>query len=364
MLPYACRMTTLLSILGARPQFIKAAPLHRALAAAGAQHALLHTGQHYDDAMSADFFAELGLPQPVANLGIANISREAMLLKMEHALREYLAAHTPAAVIVYGDTNSTLAGARAARALHIPVSHVEAGLRSFNPRMAEELNRIETDRLSQLLFCPTPTALGQLEKEGIAQGAHYTGDIMLDTLRLMQPKLQACDVLARLALREKSYILATCHRAETTNDAAALQAVMAGLDALCDIAPVLLPLHPRTRDALNQFSIALGRVRLLPPLPYLDMACLLRGAKLAATDSGGVQKEAYFHHVPCLTLRSETEWPETVQAGANLLAPPGANLLVSAKKILATPATWPPLFGNGDAAGIMAKLLLEITAQR
>lgn len=352
----------LLSILGARPQFIKAAPLHRALAAAGATHALLHTGQHYDDSMSARFFTELGLPAPVANLGIANLPREAMLQQMEQQLRRYLQGNRPAAVIVYGDTNSTLAAARAAHALDIPVAHVEAGLRSFNSRMAEEQNRIEADRLSQCLFCPTPGAVRQLEKEGL-HGIH-TGDIMLDTLRLMQPQLEACSTLARLALREKQYILATCHRAETTDDAATLHAVMSGLDALCATAPVLLPLHPRTHAALQRHDVAPGRVRLLPPQSYLDMACLLRGAKLVATDSGGVQKEAYFHRTPCLTLRAETEWPETVEAGANLLAPPGSGLPALAKKILATRCTWPALFGDGHAAEAIAGHLLEFTAPR
>lgn len=311
----------LLSVVGARPQFIKAAAVSRAIGARPELvEVMVHTGQHFDPEMSDVFFEELGIPAPAHHLGIHGGGHGEMTGRMLEALERVMTEVRPAAVIVYGDTNSTLAGALAAAKLHLPVAHVEAGLRSFNRRMPEEVNRVLADHVSALLFCPTATAVGNLVREGIAEGVHNVGDVMYDaTLFAAAAARERSAILGRLGLRPKGYAVATLHRAENTDDAAALARAVAYLEAEAARRPVVLPLHPRTRAALARNALSLAAVRTVAPLGYLDMHRLLQDAELVLTDSGGLQKEAYFHRVPCVTLRDETEWVETVEHGWNRL---------------------------------------------
>lgn len=312
-----------LTIIGARPQFIKAAPVSRELRRR-ASEILVHSGQHYDAAMSDVFFEELEIPRPDYHLGIGSKSHGEqtgeMLTKVERVLME----EKPDWVMVYGDTNTTLAGALAAAKLDIPVAHVEAGLRSFNRKMPEEINRVLTDHVSRLLFCPTDTAVSHLKREGIATGVYQVGDVMVDALqhnrRLAQERSR---ILDQLGLSAKGYILVTWHRAENTDDPVRLAAIAAALNALEQ--PTVLPLHPRTRQRLDQAGLKLNNphLHLLTPVGYLDMLQLEANASLILTDSGGVQKEAFLLQVPCVTMRDETEWTETVEQGANRLV--GAN---------------------------------------
>ncbi len=312
---------TILTVVGARPQLVKAAAVSRALAATpGLQERLVHTGQHFDAGMSDVFFAELGIPEPAHNLGIHGGGHGEMTGRMLIALEDVMKAERPDGVLVYGDTNSTLAGALAAAKLNIPVAHVEAGMRSFNRRMPEEINRIAADRLSELLFCSTRTAAENLRNEGIIAGVHMVGDVMYDVTLHAAAKAEARSrILEQLGLRPKAYFLATVHRAENTDDPKALAAVIAYLRDRTREHPVVLPLHPRTRGAAERAGLALDGLMLIEPVGFLDMHRLLAGAAGVFTDSGGVQKEAYFHRVPCVTLRSETEWVETVAAGWNRL---------------------------------------------
>jgi len=312
-------MKKIVTVVGARPQFIKAAPVCRALAARGISEIIVHTGQHFDDNMSAVFFRELALRAPDHTLGIHGGGHGAMTGRMMVALEEVLLLEKPDAVLVYGDTNSTLAGALAAAKLQIPVAHVEAGLRSFRD-MPEEINRVLADRVSRWLFCPTATAVKNLSREGISDGVELVGDVMYDSCLMMRDAaLQRSDVLTRLALEEGGYRLATVHRAENTADRAALARVLSYLNDAANTLPVLLVLHPRTREAAARFGLSFGRVRLTEPLGYLDMLRLLDGCSSVLTDSGGLQKEGYFLRRPCVTLRDATEWPETVDGGWNRL---------------------------------------------
>jgi len=311
------------TVIGARPQFIKAWPLSRALRAAGWDEYIVHTGQHYDYQMSEVFFKELDIPRPNANLEVGSgpHGRQTGLM-LERIEQEFL-ARKPDWVLVYGDTNSTLAAAVAAAKLHLRVAHVEAGLRSFNRSMPEEVNRVLTDHVSALLFCPTPTSVENLRREGITAGVHLVGDVMLDALCMARELGRTRSrILAALGLASRSYFLATVHRAENTDDPARLRALLttfAHLDC-----PVLLPLHPRTRGILERtmpdlLAEARNRLHLIDPVGYLDMVTLTADAATVLTDSGGLQKEAYWLGVPCITLREETEWVETVAAGANLV---------------------------------------------
>jgi UDP-GlcNAc3NAcA epimerase len=312
---------SVLTVVGARPQLIKAAAVSRALAGSAAlKELLVHTGQHFDAGMSDVFFDELGIPAPAHHLGIHGGGHGDMTGRMLIALEQVMKAERPDCVLVYGDTNSTLAGAFAAAKLNIPVAHVEAGLRSFNRRMPEEINRIVADRLSDLLFCPTRTSVANLAAEGIAAGVHMVGDVMYDvTLHAAATALARSRILERLGLAPKSYALATVHRAENTDDPASLAAVLSYLRDQALERPVVLPLHPRTREAAGRQGLAFDGIIVTEPLGFLDMHRLLANAAGVFTDSGGVQKEAYFHRVPCVTLRSETEWVETVDAGWNRL---------------------------------------------
>ena len=313
------------TIVGARPQFIKAAMFSRAvqqkaLQGVDVQEAILHTGQHYDFRMSETFFHELHIPTPRWNLG-CTASPEEMAQHIIPVIQQY----QPDEIVVFGDTNSTLAGAVAAHQCHCPLAHIEAGLRSRNMEMPEERNRIATDRLSNLLFCPTHQAVSNLQQEGITRGVHYVGDIMLDAaLSFGAIADSRSTILQQLGIAPRQYILATIHRAGNTDNPSHLNDILLAVNQL-DY-PVILPIHPRTRkviDAHPTLRDLLSRsrnIRCIEPVGYIDMVMLEKSAHYILTDSGGVQKEAYFHRVPCITLRNETEWTETVEAGWNTLA--------------------------------------------
>ncbi len=310
-----------LTVVGARPQFVKAAPVSRELSSrTGVSEYLVHTGQHHDVALSDAQFAALGLREADVNLGIHGGTPGAMVGRMVTALDELIAAQEPDVVLVYGDTNSTAAGALAAAHLGVPVAHVEAGLRSYDRSMPEERNRVMADHLSTLLFTPTRTAVDNLEREGIVAGVFPVGDVMLDAFLAAPPDpALARPILDALGLRSGAFVLATLHRAETTATTEALPSRLAFLLEIAEERPVLMPLHPRTRDAARRLGVPLDDVTVVEPVDYRTFSSLLSQCALVATDSGGVQKEAYFHRVPCVTLRSETEWPETIQAGWNRL---------------------------------------------
>jgi UDP-N-acetylglucosamine 2-epimerase len=464
----------IVTIIGARPQFIKAAAVSRAIAAHNRQtlnldlgtsnielrtlnfehsssveprtlniehstlnEILIHTGQHYDDGMSAVFFRELEIPEPKYNLAIGSGSHGAQTGQMLTAIEKVLIEEKPDWVLIYGDTNSTLAGALAAAKLHIPIAHVEAGLRSFNRRMPEEINRVVADQLSTLLLCPSQVAVDNLAAEGIGgnamvRQAHHdtfscpplegvgggstlalrngwkpcpttpnfepstsnveprtlnfepltpphvlvTGDVMADALQFAATKASAqSDILARLGLQPQRYILATVHRAENTDDPKRLSNIMAVLAELAEREPVILPLHPRTRKILERTSNLDTRtlniehrtlniehpssLRLLDPLGYFDIIALEKSARMLLTDSGGMQKEAYWLKVPCVTLRDETEWVETVASGWNILTGAERDRIVTAVQNFKAPATHPPLYGDGQAAEKILSILCQ-----
>lgn len=348
-----------LLVVGARPQFIKAAALVRAMQGR-CDFQLVHTGQHYDDNLSALFFRELGLPEPALHLGVgSNGDRAAQLAAMLAGLESALTAARPDWVLVVGDTTSTLAGALAASLCDLRLAHLEAGLRSFNRRMPEEINRLVVDHLAHCLFCPSQTAVENLAREGISQGVHLVGDVMLDVLQFArQQAMQSSDALERFGLTPGRYLLATVHRAENTDDPRRLFGI---LDALQQARqPVILPLHPRTRQALagQGWQAASASLRLIEPLGYLDLIRLAASARLILTDSGGMQKEAYWLGVPCLTLRQETEWVETVEAGWNLLVGADPQRILDAIHSFQPPSHRPPLYGDGRAAERVVDLLL------
>jgi UDP-GlcNAc3NAcA epimerase len=324
------------TVVGARPQFIKSAAVSRAIASESSgrlSEVLVHTGQHYDENMSGVFFDELGIPSPTHNLEISGGSHGAMTGKMLEAVEKVLLAEKPDWLLIYGDTNSTLAGALAAAKLHIPVAHVEAGLRSFNMKMPEEVNRIISDRVSSLLFCPTSAAVLNLAAEGISDNVHNVGDVMYDVALFYRNKAREhSTALSRFGLVPKGFALATCHRAENTNDPDRLRGILVGLAQVAALMPVVLPLHPRTRKLVADHGLGewLNRLTITDPLPFLDMVALEQAAALVLTDSGGVQKEAFFYEVPCITMRDETEWVETVDAGWNCLVSSDANRIVQA----------------------------------
>lgn len=322
----------ILSVVGARPQFIKAAITSRALANAGLPELLVHTGQHYDARMSQIFFDELGLPAPAVNLGVGSGSHAAQTGAIMVALEQYLATlPRPRWMLVFGDTNSTLAAALVAAKLQIPLAHVEAGLRSFNRKMPEEINRIVTDRLSQLLFCPTETAVQHLHREGVHTGVHLCGDVMLEATLTFSERADRLAPLASLTPHAPgTYYLATVHRAENTDHPQRLQSIFEGLSRLG--APVLLPLHPRVRNRLAGRALP-ETITVLEPASYLSMLTLVRHARAVLTDSGGLQKEAYWLGVPCVTLREETEWVETLENGWNRLSSCDPDTIVAATRI-------------------------------
>ena len=354
-------MLKVVTIVGARPQFIKAAPLCRALRQAGIQEFFVHTGQHYDDAMSSVFFRDLELPEPDINLNIGSDSHGKQTGRMLIGIEEVLQKENPDWVVVYGDTNSTLAGALAAVKLHIPVAHVEAGLRSFNKAMPEEHNRVVTDHVSTLLFCPTQTAVKNLEKEGIVEGVHLVGDVMYDSL-LHNLKLaeERSHIIEQLQLQPKRYALTTVHRAENTDNPERLRSIFAAFAQIADSGlPVIIPLHPRTRKQLAALDeIDVGKLRLIEPVSYLDMLQLEKYAQVILTDSGGVQKEAYWVETPCVTLRDETEWVELVEYGYNQLASTQREKIFEAYQRAIQQENYDilNLYGNGNSADKIVNL--------
>lgn len=338
----------IVSIVGARPQFIKAAPLSRELRKHHTE-ILLHTGQHYDENMSAVFFDELGIPQPDVHLNAGGGSHGEQTAKMLAGIEKVLQKEKPDWLLIYGDTNSTLAGALAAAKLHVPVAHVEAGLRSFNRYMPEEINRVVADHLSCLLFCPSVLAADNLANEGIAKGVHVVGDVMADALMSAADRAYESTVLKKLKIKSHSYMLATVHRAENTDDPKRLSAI---LNAFADIGrTILFPIHPRTRKVLANASMALPtNVLACEPLGYLDLVSALRDAAFVLTDSGGLQKEAYWLSVPCITLRDETEWVETVETGWNVLAGANRSRIVHSVLTFSHPKIHPMLYGGDGLA--------------
>lgn len=283
----------------------------------GVSEILVHTGQHFDPGMSQIFFEELGLAAPWVNLGIHGGGHGEMTGRMLAALERIIIEERPDLVLVPGDTTSTLAGALAAAKLHVPVAHLEAGLRSYNRRMPEEINRVLTDHVSALLLCPTMTAVDNLRREGIVRGVHHIGDVMYDATLFAAAATRHSRVLDRLGLVGCSYAVATVHRAESTEDSKTLSEIIGFLRESARDSRVVLPIHPRTREKIETWKLDLTGITTCDPVGYLDMHRLLQSAVTVLTDSGGLQKEAYFHRVPCVTLRSETEWVETIEAGWN-----------------------------------------------
>ena len=343
-----------LSVVGNRPQFIKSAPLSVALREAGIEEVVLHTGQHYDDEMSRVFFEELGLDAPAYSLDLHTADPEAMRPGIVAALER----ERPDWELVFGDTNSTLAGARAGVEAGVPVAHVEAGLRSGDWSMPEEHNRVEIDRISALLLCPDERSRATLVDEGVAGRIEVVGDVMADAARRLAPiARERSDVLTTLGLEPRRYVLATVHR-EANVRPERLRRILAGLHRVDE--PVVLPAHPRTRATIERERLPLGDgVLLSQPLGYLELAALASQARVIATDSGGLQKEAYWYGVPCVTLRPSTEWVDTVEVGANVLVDDDPDAIARAIANAGMPDERPPLYGDGRASDRIASLLLR-----
>ncbi|MDJ0711376.1 MAG: UDP-N-acetylglucosamine 2-epimerase (non-hydrolyzing) [Woeseiaceae bacterium] len=354
------------SLVGARPQFIKLAPVSRAMAAAresggpAIEDIIVHTGQHYDPGLSDVFFSELEIPTPDVHMGVGSGSHGLQTARMLEGIERVLNDHAPDMLVVYGDTNSTVAGALAAAKLHVPIAHVEAGLRSFDRRMPEEVNRIVSDHISELLLAPTETAMANLKAENLADRARLVGDVMLDAVRFNTGLARrSSDILSRLTLEGEPFGIVTMHRASNT-DSGRLRILLDTLNAIArNLIPLVFPVHPRTvsqiKSAHSDWNPVAG-LRLIEPVGYLDMLRLMESARLVLTDSGGLQKEAFFLNVPCVTLRDETEWVETVSAGGNRIA--GADperILESAEAMLAAADAGveydaEQYFGDGKAA--------------
>jgi UDP-GlcNAc3NAcA epimerase len=348
----------ILSIVGNRPQFIKSAPLSLALGNQ-AEEVVLHTGQHYDHELSQVFFDELGLEPPKHRLEAGSGSHAEQTARMLPGIEEAVLEEQPELVLVYGDTNSTLAGALAASKLRVPVAHVEAGLRSFDRAMPEELNRVLVDRVSSLLFAPSDTAVTNLDSEGITEGVHQVGDVMLDAnLRLASIARERSQALELAGVEAGAYALATVHREANTRQPA-LGRIVEALNALEE--PVVVPLHPRTAGAIESLGLRLeGHVHPRPPAGYLDFAALASQARVILTDSGGVQKEAYWYEVPCVTLRENTEWVETVETGWNRLVGTDPETIAAATSEARPGSEHPPLYGDGHAADLIADVICTI----
>jgi len=351
------------TIIGARPQFIKAATISRCIAEHNGnslfpciEEIIVHTGQHYDDGMSAIFFRELEIPEPKYNLNIGSGSHGRQTGQMLAAIEEVLIIEKPDWVLIYGDTNSTLAGALAAAKLRLPIAHVEAGLRSFNRLMPEEINRIVADQLSHLLLCPSQVAVDNLIEEGITKGVHITGDVMADALQFAATKASInSEILARLGLKPQKYLLATVHRAENTDDPNRLGNIMTALSKLAESETVVIPMHPRTRKILEVRCPSLlapqtSSLMVIDPVGYFEIIALEKTARIVLTDSGGIQKEAYWLQVPCVTLRDETEWIETIDTGWNILAGADRDRIIETVHSFKTPSESPHLYGDGRSA--------------
>jgi UDP-GlcNAc3NAcA epimerase len=347
----------ILTVVGARPQFIKAAAVSRELRKRHTE-ILVHTGQHYDYEMSGIFFDGLEMSPPDVNLGVGSGSHGAQTGAMLQGIERLLLAERPDWLLVYGDTNSTLAGALAASKVSIPVVHIESGLRSFNRCMPEEINRVVADHLSSLLLCPSSTAVSNLAAEGITANVHEVGDVMLDVLNWAKQRVDSnrSKILDTLRLEEKDYTLATVHRSENTDDLARLSRILTAFNAIDE--PIVFPVHPRARKIINRGAFRMGpHVHLIDPVGYLEMVGLANSARMILTDSGGLQKESYWLGVPCLTLRDETEWVETVAAGWNTLVGTDTEKIVHAAYSFVPPDSHPALYGSGRAAADCVALL-------
>jgi len=353
-------MRKVVSIVGARPQFIKAATLSRQFRLLGVQESIIHTGQHFEANMSDIFFREMEIPKPAYQLDIHTLSHGAMTGRMLEGIEKALQVEKPDGVVLYGDTNSTLAGALAASKLRIPVVHVEAGLRSFDMTMPEEVNRVLTDRVSSILFCPTETAVNNLNREGfdnMPARIVNSGDVMYDAALYYEDKAQLkSDILRRIGT--KKFVLATIHREENADSPEKLRSIIAGLNEIHKQVPVVVPLHPRTRNILAQQYI-LPNFIIIDPVGYFDMIMLLKNAELVITDSGGVQKEAFFFGKHCITLREQTEWIELVEKGFNVLVGSDSRRLISAFNSFSTQESdfSANLYGNGHAAKTIAEII-------
>jgi UDP-GlcNAc3NAcA epimerase len=320
----------ILTIVGARPQFIKSSTVSRAICSYNLnceennyiEEVIVHTGQHFDKNMSDIFFSELDIPEPKYNLNISNLTHGAMTGRMLESIEIVLLEEMPDLVLIYGDTNSTLSGVLAAKKMHIQVAHVEAGLRSYNMKMPEEINRIVADRLSDYLFCPSQNSVKNLQDEGIVSGVFNVGDVMFDATLFFKEKAKKIINFKKLGVKEGEYALCTIHRAENTDNTSKLDSIFRALKKISTSIPVVLPLHPRTKHLISKLNKEnwLDKLIIINPVSYLEMLCLESSSKVILTDSGGVQKEAYFHNIPCITLRNETEWGETVDMGCNFIA--------------------------------------------
>ncbi len=345
-------MNKILTVVGTRPQFVKAATISRILNAPEScfKEILVHTGQHYDHAMSEIFFKELSIPQPKYNLNVNGSTHAVMTARMMEGLEEIVAKEKPDLVLVYGDTNSTLAGALVAAKMNIPIAHVEAGLRSFNKKMPEEINRILTDHVSKYLFCPTNESVKNLKNEGIKDNVHFVGDVMYDaTLYAKQYTASNPDSLNRFNIGLEDFALMTIHRAESTDSLEQLEKLLKYSSAEAEKRglKIIFPVHPRTKNLIINLKAKFDTIAMIEPVSYFEMHALLSKASIVFTDSGGLQKEAYFHGVECITLRSETEWVETIEAGWNRL---WISQDFKSKKEI-------PDYGDGDAAGQIIKIL-------
>ncbi|MCM2466084.1 non-hydrolyzing UDP-N-acetylglucosamine 2-epimerase [Methanoculleus oceani] len=353
------------SIIGARPQFIKCAPVSRELRKEH-EEILVHTGQHYDHGMSEVFFEELAIPKPDYNLGIGSGSHGHQTGAMLGAIEDVLEKEKPDVVLVYGDTNSTLAGALAAAKLHVPVAHVEAGLRSFDRRMPEEVNRVLTDHASDLLFCPTETAVRNLAAEGISEGVFLVGDVMCDAMNYNRAVAEERSrILEEVGVRPGEYFVVTVHRPSNTDSRENMCAILSALGEA--ERPVVFPVHPRTRKHLSEHGLLAEmpeNVRVVEPLGYLDMLHLMAHTEKILTDSGGVQKEAYMLGVPCITLRENTEWVETVEAGWNVLVGAERGRIADAIRHFSPGSRQNEIFGNGNASILIGKILARFKSAR
>jgi UDP-N-acetylglucosamine 2-epimerase len=354
------------SIVGARPQFIKAAPVSATLKNAGHQEILVHTGQHYDSNMSKVFFEELNIKDPDVDLKVGSGPHGWQTARMLIGVEKVLLKHKPDRVLVYGDTNSTLAGSLAAVKLHIPLAHIEAGLRSYNSRMPEEHNRKVSDHLADLLFCPTQKAVQNLSTEGINHGIYLVGDVMYDSvLQNIQQAENKSGILEKLNLNTKGYALATVHRAENTDAQERLISIFQAFEEIADGIQVVIPLHPRTRNKMEALGIPVRGPILIEPVSYLDMLLLEKHARIILTDSGGIQKEAYFFDVPCVTLREETEWLELIEKGYNVLAGSNSESIYNSCQLMIEKsfAFQPDLYGGGKAAEKIVDIIETDNAQ-
>lgn len=346
----------IITVVGARPQFIKAAPVSRELRK-NFDEKLIHTGQHYDNNMSEIFFEELGIPMPDYNLKIGSGNHGKMTGEMLGKLEEIYINEKPDCVLVYGDTNSTLAGALAASKLLIPVIHVEAGLRSFNKAMPEEQNRILTDNISKLLLVPTGDAERNLKNEGITEGVYNVGDVMYDAVLMFKEKSEnKKGLLEKLGVSSNEYILTTIHRAENTNNIDRLKNIIEALNESNET--IILPLHPRTKKFVNDYGLNFNdNIKVIEPIGYLEMLMLEANSKKIVTDSGGVQKEAYFMGKPCITMRDETEWIETVEVGWNVIVGTDKNAILEAIKNFTPKTEQKLIFGDGKASKKIVELI-------